>query len=498
MGDERLVRVNGVELAVQSFGVPADPPVLLIAGAGASMDWWDEDLCRRLAAGSRYVIRYDHRDTGRSVTSPPGAPDYTQDDLLADAVGVLDASGSFSAHVVGISMGGYLAQRMAVRHPDRVASLTLIATSPGGPSDPDLPPMAEHLRRPLALPDPAEPGAVVTHLVEAMRRFAGELPFDEDRVRRTAERVVARSVDIAGSTNHMLAAAGEPVRERLAQVVAPTLVVHGTADPLFPFGHAEALAAEIPGARLLPVPGMGHEVPPPDVWDLVVPAILEHTAGDWEQQANRLASRSLAAGDATGWFDQLYSAGRAGAVQMPWSREHPHPLLQRWAREEAVDGAGLRAVVVGCGLGADAEHLAALGYATVAFDVSATAVDVARGRYPGSPVQYAVADLLELPPDWSGAFDLVVEVYTVQALPEPLRRRATAAVAGLVAPGGTLVVVAAARDEASAPPDGPPWPLTRPEVEAFAVGRLAAVRIEHIADEDDPTGGRWLAQFRRA
>jgi pimeloyl-ACP methyl ester carboxylesterase len=321
VGDERLVCVGGVELAVQSFGVPADPPVLLIAGAGASMNWWDEDFCRRLAAGSRYVIRYDHRDTGRSVTSPPGAPDNTQDDLLADAVEVLDAFGSSSAHVVGVSMGGDLAQRMAVRHPDRVASLTLIATSPGGPSDPDLPPMAEHLRRPLALPDPAEPGAVITHLVETMRRFVGELPFDEDRVRRTAERVVGRSVDVAASTNHMLA-------ERLAQVVAPTLVVHGTADPLFPFGHAEALAAEIPGARLLPVLGMGHEVPPPEVWDLVVPAILEHTAGDWEAQADRLASRSLAAGDATGWFDQLYPAGRAGAVQKSrpaarWSSSRP-------------------------------------------------------------------------------------------------------------------------------------------------------------------------------
>lgn len=496
MTDER-VRVNGVELAVETFGAGADPPVLLIAGAGASMDWWDEDFCRRLAAGSRYVIRYDHRDTGRSVTSPPGAPDYTQDDLLADAVGVLDACGLASAHVVGISMGGDLAQRMAVLRPGRVASLTLIATSPGGPSVPDLPPMAEHLRRPVAPPDPGDREAVVGHLVESMRRFAGELPFDEDRVRSTAERVVARSADTAaGLTNHMLAPAGETVRARLTQVVAPTLVVHGTADPLFPFGHAEALAAEIPGARLLPVPGMGHEVPPPEVRDLVVPAILEHTAGDWEPHADRLAARSLAAGDPTVWFDELYSAGRAGAVQMPWSREQPDPLLRRWTGEEAVVGTGLRAVVVGCGLGADAEHLAALGYDTVAFDVSATAVDVARRRHPGSPVQYVVADLLDLPPDWARAFDLVVEVHTVQALPEPLRARATAAVAALVAPGGALVVVAAARDEGSAHPDGPPWPLTRREVDAFAAGGLVAVRVERVTDADDPAGGRWLARFR--
>jgi SAM-dependent methyltransferase len=150
---------------------------------------------------------------------------------------------------------------------------------------------------------------------------------------------------------------------------------------------------------------------------------------NWEQHADRLAARSIRAGDPTGWFEELYAAGRAGSVAVPWNREQPQPLLAGWTRERALDGTGLRAVVVGCGLGADAEHVAALGYDTVAFDVSGTAVDLARDRHPGSDVRYVVADLLALPPDWIGAHDLVVEVYTVQALPEPPRRRAIGEVA---------------------------------------------------------------------
>ncbi len=216
---------------------------------------------------------------------------------------------------------------------------------------------------------------------------------------------------------------------------------------------------------------------------------------DWEQRADRLAARSLAAGDAIGWFEQLYAAGRAGSVEMPWNREHPHPLLAAWTAERALDGAGLRAVVVGCGLGADAEHVAALGYATVAFDVSSTGVGLARGRHPGTAVRYVVADLLALPADWIGVFDLVVEIYTVQALPDPPRRRAIGEVARLVASGGTLVVVAAARGEADPDPEGPPWPLIRDEVEAFTADRLTAVRIDRVPDRDDPASGRWLAEF---
>ena len=140
--------------------------------------------------------------------------------------------------------------------------------------------------------------------------------------------------------------------------------------------------------------------------------------------------------DATGWFEPLYSEARAGTRSVPWDRGTAHPLLAAWTAERGLRGEGRRALVIGAGLGFDAEHLAALGFATTAFDVAPTAVAMARERFPGSAVDYRVADLLDLPPEWAGAFDLVVEIITVQALPEDLRAPATAAIASTVAPGG--------------------------------------------------------------
>ena len=144
----RILRAHGVEICVQTFGSADAEPVLLIAGAASTMLYWDEEFCAGLAAGPRFVLRYDHRDTGRSTTCPPGAPDYTAVDLLDDAIGLLDALGIDRAHLVGLSMGGGLAQLAAIAHPDRVASLTLIAASPAGPAEhPDLPSMSERVRR---------------------------------------------------------------------------------------------------------------------------------------------------------------------------------------------------------------------------------------------------------------------------------------------------------------------------------------------------------------
>jgi SAM-dependent methyltransferase len=200
-----------------------------------------------------------------------------------------------------------------------------------------------------------------------------------------------------------------------------------------------------------------------------------------EQAAGRLARESLAAGDPTGWFERLY----AGDTGVPWDRGGPHPLLAEWA--EGLDGAGRRALVVGAGLGEDAELLAGCGFATTAFDVSPTAIDTARDRHPGTAVDYRVADLLDPPPEWRGAFDLVAEVFTVQALPDDVRPAAIANVAGFVAPGGTLVVVATARQPGGAP-GGPPWPLTRAEIDAFGLEQVSVEQIEQ----------RWRAIARRA
>jgi pimeloyl-ACP methyl ester carboxylesterase len=264
---------------VQTFGEAAAPAILLIAGAASSMDWWDEDLCKRLAAGPRLVIRYDLRDTGQSVSYPAGAPGYNGGDLVADAVGILDELGIARAHAVGISMGGGIAQALALDYPARVASLTLLSTSPGGPG---LPPMSEelasHFDKPAPPPDWSDREAVIDYIVEDARPYAGSHGLDEERVRALATTIVDRTRNIeAGYTNHFLLEGGEPLRPRLGKIAAPTLVVHGTKDPLFPYAHAEALAAEIPGARLMPLAGVGHEMPPPPTWDELVAAILDHT-----------------------------------------------------------------------------------------------------------------------------------------------------------------------------------------------------------------------------
>jgi pimeloyl-ACP methyl ester carboxylesterase len=282
---ERVVSVDGVELCLEAFGDPRDPTVLLIGGAAASMDYWDAELCRRLAGAGRHVVRYDHRDTGRSTASPAGSPAYSADDLTTDPLRLLDALGVARAHLAGVSMGGGIAQSLAAHHPDRVLGITLIATSPAGSRTRDRPLPPPHPRVAATFADPApEPAwgdrqAVVEHLVESARPYAGSLGFDEQRERRLAGAMVDRTPDMrAATTNHWIAVGDTDVPFRMADIAAPTLVLHGTDDPAFPFPHGEALAAEIPGARLVPLGGMGHEYPPPPVWDVVVAALARHTA----------------------------------------------------------------------------------------------------------------------------------------------------------------------------------------------------------------------------
>jgi pimeloyl-ACP methyl ester carboxylesterase len=278
-----MLRVDGVDLCAESFGAAHDPAILLIGGAASSMDWWDAEFCRRLADGGRFVIRYDHRDTGRSATCPPGEPDYTGLDLAGDPVRVLDGLGIGDAHLVGLSMGGAIAQHLAIEAPARLLTLTLMSTSPSGPGNPEngLPPMADRLRaafaEPVADPDWDDRDAVVDHLVTGDRLFSAPHFFDEAQAREVAVRVVDRSLNPASSQNHWRIEGGESTRSRLGEVTAPTLVVHGTEDPLFPPGHGVALAQEIPGARLLLLEGVGHQMPPRATWDLVVDAVLRHT-----------------------------------------------------------------------------------------------------------------------------------------------------------------------------------------------------------------------------
>jgi pimeloyl-ACP methyl ester carboxylesterase len=283
MSEQRMIRAGDAELCVETFGELGDPAILLISGAAASMDWWDDELCRRLAGEGRHVVRYDHRDTGRSTSYPAGAPGYTGSDLATDAVAVLDGLGVRRAHLVGISMGGALAQQLGADFPDRILSLTLISTSPVDPVDAELPPMADHLKakfeNPPPEPDWTDREAVIAYMIQGERDYAGSIPHDEARLRALAGRAYDRTRDMAASQqNHFATSEEETGGDRLGRIAVPTLVLHGTEDPLFPLGHGEALAGSITGARLVALEGMGHQVPPPQLWDVVVAALVAHTA----------------------------------------------------------------------------------------------------------------------------------------------------------------------------------------------------------------------------
>lgn len=215
----------------------------------------------------------------------------------------------------------------------------------------------------------------------------------------------------------------------------------------------------------------------------------------WQSETARLGNAHPS--DPTGWFEQLWASAKDGDVTTPWNHDDPHAALASWPDAPGRATANGTAVVVGCGLGADAEHLARLGYETTAFDISPTAVAAARDRNPGSSVTYAVGDLLDLPREWIMAFDLVVEIYTVQAVNRSVRDELTAGVRSLVAPGGTLLAIQAVAEKPA--DDGPPWPLTRPEIEAFGQDGLSAVSTEQLAASGVPgVRGLWRAEFRRA
>ncbi len=283
-GHERQVPVNGVELSVETFGDRADSPVLLI---GITMMSWPDDLCAALTG--RFVVRYDLRDTGRSTFVDPDAPGYDLRDLVRDASQLLDALGLGPAHVVGTGVGGFIAQLLALDHPAQVATLTLVSTRPvaPGPVDPDLPDHVPEVVRALfgrPEPDWTDRSSVVDHMAGSALLLAGARGFDEHDVRATAGAVFdrTRSTAEAQRASHLgtvfAAIDCRPRwRERLGDVLAPTLVVHGDEDPFFPHGNAVALARAIPGATLLTLPGTGQGLPRV-TWPTVVDALLRHTS----------------------------------------------------------------------------------------------------------------------------------------------------------------------------------------------------------------------------
>ena len=291
----RLARSNGIDLAYDTFGDAAAPPMLLIAGLGAQMIDWDAEFCAQLAGRGFRVVRFDNRDAGQSTRFTAGgiphirslmfsamfglrpAVPYRLRDLADDAVGLLDALSIDRAHVVGASMGGAIAQEMALHHAPRVHTLTSIMSTTGSPLLP--PPTPEALALLLSRP-PTEAAAYAQYHARLWRVLRGP-GFDEDAA-RDAERgrlTFARGVSPDGTVRQLAAVIGSGDRTpALRSLRVPTLVVHGQADPLMHVAAGVATAAAIPGAKLLRVPGMGHALPSA-LWPLLVQAIASHAAG---------------------------------------------------------------------------------------------------------------------------------------------------------------------------------------------------------------------------
>jgi len=269
-----------VELYVEAFGPEDGEPVLLLSGADTQCTRWSEALLDPLLEAGHRVVRFDTRDCGLSSKLPVSVG-YTLADLAADACGVLDGEDIGSAHLVGRSMGGMVAQVLALDHPERVRSLILLCTTPGL-GDERLPPpvdwLVDRMAERLFSPSPADHVERVAWLVELDRLFAGpRFPFDEEAAVLLADADVSRCW--YPESGHGPAVNSSPSRlDRLGEVGARTLVVHGTADPVFPVEHGLALADGIPGADLWLVEGLGHEVPDACLPDLL-PRLLEHLGG---------------------------------------------------------------------------------------------------------------------------------------------------------------------------------------------------------------------------
>jgi pimeloyl-ACP methyl ester carboxylesterase len=252
----------------------------MIMGATASMLWWPDELCRMLAEAGRFVIRYDNRDTGGSTTSEPGAPLYAIDDMADDAIAILDGYGLQHAHLVGMSLGGMIAQLVALKRPHRVQSLTLISASAFDEDDPDLPPMdtalLAHFGKIETL-DWNDRDSVVDFHIESFRISAGSnARFDEKRARRLAEREYDRALNPQSALNHSMLGGGEQWAGRLSEIVAPALVIHGRNDPILSFEHGKKLAAKLASARFVALEA-GHELNEKD-WSKIVDEIQLQTA----------------------------------------------------------------------------------------------------------------------------------------------------------------------------------------------------------------------------
>jgi pimeloyl-ACP methyl ester carboxylesterase len=289
---ERTVRANGIEIWCEDFGDPQDPALLLVMGAGGQGVLWPDDFCESLAGAGRHVIRYDNRDTGQSTCVDFAQSPYTLSDMARDGIGVLDSFGIARAHVAGASMGGMIGQTLAIEHAGRLRSLTSIMSSPAGAGVmrailgggsaalPGPAPRVMEVMQAAAGNPPRTPAERIDASVRMWRALSGNgEPFDEPAVREREARILARAKNPDAAQNHQFAIGNSPDRaESLRGVKTPTLVIHGSEDPILPLPHGRATADAIPGAKLLVIEGMGHDIPA-RAQKQIVQAIVEHTAG---------------------------------------------------------------------------------------------------------------------------------------------------------------------------------------------------------------------------
>jgi pimeloyl-ACP methyl ester carboxylesterase len=288
------VTANGIQIEYETFGNPSGRPLLLIAGLGNQMIHWDDDLCKDLAKRGHYVIRFDNRDAGLSTKFDEAGvpniyetfgkimqgekikPPYTMDDMADDAVGLLDALGIRKAHICGMSMGGIIAQTVAIRHLSHVLSLISIYSTTGNPELPQ--PTPEALRA-LTTRPPAERKAYIEHMLGVFKIIAGPgFMVDEKWTRKIMAKSYDRCFYPQGIARQLVAILTQVNRvPALASVKAPTLVVHGTGDPLMPVEGGKDTAKAIPGAQLMLIEGMGHDLPHGGAWPRIVEAIAAHT-----------------------------------------------------------------------------------------------------------------------------------------------------------------------------------------------------------------------------
>ena len=284
---------NGIQIEYETFGEPSSPALMLIAGIGGQMIGWDEELCKEWARKGLYVIRFDNRDVGLSTKmEEAGVPDlmaamtasmngekvdapYTFDDMADDAVGLLDGLKIDKAHICGISMGGAIAQTISYRHPSRVRSMTQVYATTGNPQLPKPKPEIVAL---LLTPPPGEREAYVDYMMKLYQTIAGPgFPFDETWHRKLAGRSYDRAFYAPGKARQFVATLAHGNRKPLlASITAPTLVIHGADDPLVPVAGGIDTAQAIPGAELMIIEGMGHDMPHGSAWSLIVEAVVAH------------------------------------------------------------------------------------------------------------------------------------------------------------------------------------------------------------------------------